>query len=332
MAPAMSTTLWDTTGSDITASLAAERHRAGGIGGGQALTLVIVVAEHEVAAAEQAATIAGQAHPSRLLLVVRRPADASDRLDAEVSVGGRLGPAEAVIMRMYGRLALHAESVVLPLLAPDAPVVAWWHGPPPDEIAADSLGTFAGRRITDCALAPDPLGALHQRAADYASGDTDLAWTRCTPWRALLAGALDPVSYRATAASVTGEAGNPSVALLAGWLSARLGVQATCMDGDGPGITTAEVAVETSSAAHRVVTICRPDGRSATLSVSGEMDRQLPLTRRRLGDLLTEELRRLEPDPVYAEALAAATATADLDARPSSRRHIWRDPMAGAGS
>ncbi|MHB1709991.1 MAG: glucose-6-phosphate dehydrogenase assembly protein OpcA, partial [Acidimicrobiales bacterium] len=189
----MSTTLWDTTGGAITAALAAERRQAGAVGAGQALTLVIVAAESQVSAAEQAATIAGQAHPSRLLIVVRRQPDASDRLDAEVSVGGRLGPAEAVVMRMYGRLALHAESVVLPLLAPDAPVIAWWHGPPPDEIAADPLGIFAGRRITDCALAPDPLAALHQRAADYARGDTDLAWTRVTPWRSLLAGALDPV-------------------------------------------------------------------------------------------------------------------------------------------
>ena len=54
------------------------------------------------------------------------------RLDAEVLIGGRLGPGEAVVMRMYGRLALHAESVVLPLLAADAPVVTWWHGRPPE--------------------------------------------------------------------------------------------------------------------------------------------------------------------------------------------------------
>ncbi|WP_324273261.1 glucose-6-phosphate dehydrogenase assembly protein OpcA [Blastococcus brunescens] len=45
-------------------------------------------------------------------------------------IGGRLGPGEAVVMRMYGRLGLHAESVVLPLLAADAPVVAWWHAAP----------------------------------------------------------------------------------------------------------------------------------------------------------------------------------------------------------
>ncbi|MHB1712622.1 MAG: OpcA/G6PD domain-containing protein, partial [Acidimicrobiales bacterium] len=140
-------------------------------------------------------------------------------------------------------------------------------------------------------------------------------------------GALDPVGYRATSARVTGETGSPSAALLAGWLSARLGVEATCLDDDGPGITAAEIHVETSAGTQRVVTVGRPDGRTATLSVSGEMDRQLPLARRQLGDLLTEELRRLDADPVYAEALAAATGSGDLGSRPGSRTHVWRDPM-----
>ena len=62
------------------------------------------------------------------------------RLDAEIVVGGRLGPCEAVVLRMQGRLALHAESVVMPLLAPDVPVVTWWHGEPPERIAYDPLG------------------------------------------------------------------------------------------------------------------------------------------------------------------------------------------------
>ena len=73
--------------------------------------------------------------------MVRRQIEApAPRLDAEVLIGGRLGPGEAVVMRMYGRLALHAESVVLPLLAADAPVVAWWHAAPPDRLATDALG------------------------------------------------------------------------------------------------------------------------------------------------------------------------------------------------
>ena len=135
--------------------------------------------------AEEAATAAAAAHPCRLLVVVRRQLEApTPRLDAEVLIGGRLGPGEAVVMRMYGRLALHAESVVLPLLAADAPVVTWWHGAPPDQLATDALAVFADRRITDSSIAEDPLAALQRRAEDYAPGDTDLAWTRSTPWRA----------------------------------------------------------------------------------------------------------------------------------------------------
>ena len=181
--------LWDTTGNEVVKALAAERRSAGGVASGLALTLVVVVDEKRVREAEAAATIAAAAHPCRLLVVVRSDVERDrNRLDAEIVVGGRLGPCEAVVMRMYGRLALHAESVVMPLLAPDVPVVTWWHGEPPEEIAYDSLGVVADRRITDAAQAADPVAALRQRAEDYAPGDTDLAWTRITPWRTLVAG------------------------------------------------------------------------------------------------------------------------------------------------
>ena len=220
------TTLWDTTGTAVVKALAAERRAAGSVASGLALTLVVVVEEDKVAAAEQAATRAAAEHPCRLLIVVRRRPDAPEsRLDAEVLIGGRLGPGEAAVLRMYGRLALHAESVVLPLLAPDAPVVTWWFGEPPHRIAHDPLGVFADRRVTDTSLAPDAVAALRQRAEDYAPGDTDLAWTRSTLWRALLASAFDSVRGRATAASVTGSAGDPTRALLSGWLGARLGLE-----------------------------------------------------------------------------------------------------------
>ena len=119
--------LWDTTGNEVVKALAAERRSAGGVASGLALTLVAVVEEKRVREAEAAATIAAAAHPCRLLIVVRSDLEGRSRLDAEIVVGGRLGPAEAVVMRMYGRLALHAESVVMPLLAPDVPVVTWWH-------------------------------------------------------------------------------------------------------------------------------------------------------------------------------------------------------------
>lgn len=323
----MAQTLWDTTGTDIVRALLAERRAAGALASGLALSLVVVVDEQHVAEAEAAATAAAAAHPCRLLIVIRRSLQSDNRLDAEVQVGGRLGPTEAVVMRMYGRLTLHAESVVLPLLAPDAPVVAWWHGPAPDEIATDALGVLANRRITDAARAADPLSALHKRAEDFAPGDTDLAWTRTTPWRSLLASAMDAVTARATDAVVGCEPGNPSAALLAGWLSSRLGLRARVEDSSGPGITHAEIKLEED---YRV-RISRPDGRLATLERGKEDERQLPLPRRELGDLLAEELRRMDPDYVYAEALSATTGVPDLDKRPPARQLVWRDP-AWAGS
>ena len=318
----MAQTLWDTSGGDIVKALLTERRAAGALASGLALSLVVVVDEQHVAEAESAATAAAAAHPCRLLIVVRRKIDGDNRLDAEVQVGGRLGPTEAVVMRMYGRLALHAESVILPLLAPDAPVVTWWHGPPPDEIATDALGVLANRRITDAAQAADPLAALRHRADDFAAGDTDLAWTRTTPWRSLLASAMDAVAAGPTEARIGCEPGNPSAALLAGWLASRLDAKTTVEDTGGPGITNAELAI---GGDYRI-TVSRPDGRLATLTRGDEPERQLPLPRRELGDLLAEELRRMDPDYVYADALAAMSGVSGLDARPATRTHVWRDP------
>src|SRR3954463_13407865 len=159
------TTLWDTTGTAVVKALAAERRTGGAVTSGIALTLVVVVNQQDVEEAEEAATIAASRHPMRMLMVIRRHRDAPvPRLDAEVTIGGRLGPGEAVVMRMFGRLALHAESVVLPLLAADAPVVTWWHESPPELIARDALGVIADRRITDSSLAGEPLAALQIRA------------------------------------------------------------------------------------------------------------------------------------------------------------------------
>ena len=322
----MSRTLWDTTGTEVVRALAAERRASGSVSSGLALTLVVVTDEKRVAAAEQAATRAAAQHPCRLLMVVRRRPDAPEpRLDAEVSIGDRLGPGEAVVMRMYGRLALHAESVVLPLLAPDAPVVTWWDGEPPHLVAHDPLGVSAGRRITDCAAAADPLGALAQRAADYVPGDTDLSWARTTLWRGLLAAAFDRVTGAPQAATVCAEPGSPSAALLAGWLRTRLQVPVELEDHVGSGVQEVGIDVEGT----RLV-VSRADGTSATLRRTDQPDRIMPLPRRELGDLLAEELRRLDADEPYAEALAAATGDTSPLSPPPGRTHIWRDPAQSA--
>ncbi len=318
------TTLWDATGTAVVKALAAERRSQGAVASGLALTLVVVVEEGQVQEAEQAATRAAAEHPCRLLFVVRRRPDAPEsRLDAEVLIGGRLGPGEAVVLRMYGRLALHAESVVLPLLAPDAPVVTWWFGEPPHLIAHDPLGVLADRRVTDCGLAADPLAALRQRAEDYAPGDTDLSWARATAWRALCAAAFDAVDSTARSATVTGAAGDPARQLVAGWLRSCLDVGVALVDDDGPGLTSIHVEL-----ADGLVRVDRAGPATATLVRSGQPDRTMPLESRELGDLLAEELRRLDADETYARALAGATGSGDLSGRTDTRTHVWHDPTS----
>ena len=327
------TTLWDTTGSAVVKELAAQRRTGGAVLSGVALTLVVIADESRVSDAEEAATQAAESHPCRVLVVVRRQLDApAPRLDAEVLIGGRLGPGEAVVMRMYGRLGLHAESVVLPLLAADAPVVAWWHAAPPDRLATDALAVFADRRITDSSIPEDSLGALHTRAQDFAPGDTDLAWTRCTSWRAILASTLDAVSGRrgepvqVTGGRIEGDPANPSAQLLGGWLSSRCG-QSVAIEAGGrvPGTSGVDSVVLTLDQKEEVrIQADRKGG--ATISQPFRPDATVALPERTLGDLLSEELRRLDNDEPYREALEAATGVTGLADHSPVREHIWFDP------
>ncbi|MFS8477961.1 MAG: glucose-6-phosphate dehydrogenase assembly protein OpcA [Micromonosporaceae bacterium] len=318
-------TLWDTTGREVVRKLAAERRAAGGVASGLALSLIVITDEGRVSEVEEAVTVATAEHPLRLLIVVRDPQggrpDARSRLDAEVIVGGRLGPCEAVVLRMNGRLALHAESVVVPLLAPDVPVVTWWHGPPPERIAYDPLGVVAERRVTDVARCPDPIAEIHRRGEDYAPGDTDLSWSRITPWRTLLAGAFDTVSSPVAAVELVAATDDPGAVLLTGWLLDRLGVQPVTVPVDGGGLS--RVWVRLADDAELSLT---RQGNTVLMRRTGYVDRMLPLTPRRLGDELAEELRRLDPDQTYAAALSAATGVTGLQERPSTRVHIWHDP------
>jgi len=315
--------LWDTTGKEVVKALAAERRSAGGVASGMALSLIVVVDEKRVKEAEAAATIASAAHPCRLLMVVRADIDRpTNRLDAEIVVGGRLGPCEAVVMRMYGRLALHAESVVMPLLVPDVPVVTWWHGEPPERIANDYLGIVADRRITDTAQAPDPIAALRQRADDYAPGDTDLAWTRITPWRTLVVGAFDTGTSDVTAAAIVAPPTDPTAALMSGWLASRLGIAPRLeTTTDHPKLRGVELVCATGDR----IAVVRENG-NAVFSRTGQGDRIMPFVPRPLGDELAEELRRLDADQIYADALGTYAGVTGLQDRPAQRVHVWNDP------
>jgi len=316
------TTLWDTTGTEVVKALAEERSTGGGVTSGLALTLVVVLDEKDTRDVEAAVSVAAARHPMRVLAVIRRQIEAPvPRLDAEVEIGGRYGPIESVMLRMYGRLALHAESVTLPLLAPDAPVVTWWYSETPDVIAHDPLGVFADRRITNVIRDPDPAASLRQRAIDYAPGDTDLTWTVITPWRAALASAFDTVHAPAVSVTVRGNPVDPSAQLLAGWLSDCLGLYVPVEAAEGKYISSVDVSFADD---HHVR--LRNDGYKLVMSRPGQLDSIAPFPNRSTGDVLAEELRRLDADEIYAEALGAVTGQTDLNSRPATRTHIWNDP------
>ena len=58
------------------------------------------------------------------------------------------------------------------------------------------------------------------RLKGYTPGDTDLAWSRITYWRALLTSAVDqPPHEPITSALVSGLANEPALDILAGWLA-----------------------------------------------------------------------------------------------------------------
>ena len=252
------------------------------------------------------ARAASREHPARVLGVILGDGRGAAQVDAKVGIGsGWTG--ETAMITLSGAVTKHSESVVLPLLLPDSPVVVWWPAKAPDDPAADPLGRLARRRITDAAAVPTGRAkAMLTQCRSYAPGNTDLAWTRITGWRALLAAALDQVQSKVTSASVTAERISPSADLLSAWLADRLKVKVQRRSSQGPGITRAVLTTKKGD-----IVISRGDGKLATLSAPGEPDRPVALKRRDLDELLSEELRRLVPDDVYARTVKRMVKEAD---------------------
>jgi hypothetical protein len=76
------------------------------------------------------------------------------------------------------------------------------------------------------------------------------------------------------------------------------------------------------------VELTRKDAASVVLSRTDQPDSEVALPERDLGDLLAEELRRLDADQPYADALGVATGVPGLgDRADEPRTLIWVDPM-----
>jgi len=179
-------------------------------------------------------------HPCRGILAVT----ADDAVDVESAIsahcwrtqaGGRNLCSEEILLRSRpGQEALLA-SAVSALLVPELPVHAWLVGEPdvarrlPEEVleAADTV-------VIDCGAATlQGLGlrALQRALAALDARVVDMAWTRSSHWRDLLAQFFDTQEAlerleRVESIRVEGGAGGISAAayLVAGWLVSRLGL------------------------------------------------------------------------------------------------------------
>lgn len=279
------------------------RESGGVLALGRVLTLVIVTDDGtSIEAAIEAANSASREHPCRVIVLARGQRRAAPRLDAQIRVGGDAGASEVIVLRGYGQLAADdaGAGMVMPLLLPDAPVVAWWPGEAPAVPSQDAVGRLAQRRITDALAARNPLKAFEQRRANHVAGDTDLTWTRLTSWRALLATALDaPPHEDVLGAVVAGETVSPSTDLLAGWLAHCLGVKVKRSPAEnGAGLVSVRLDRRSGP-----VELVRPDSKVGSLRQPGQPDRLVALPRREVRDCLAEELRRLDPDEIYRAAL-----------------------------
>jgi len=314
-----------TTTSAISRSLVDLRDRGGAVALGRVLTLVIPTDESEAEQAIEAANDASREHPCRVLVVVRGDRRGRARLDGQIRVGGDAGASEVIVLRSYGALCDHGDALIVPLLLPDAPVVAWWPGTPPASPSTDRIGSMAQRRITDSAAAGRPARTLRSLAENHAPGDTDLAWTRVTLWRALLVASLDQPPYEpVTQATVTGASDSPSTELLAAWLAHTLRCPVTrARTRAGTGMVSVRLQRRSGP-----IELVRPDGSVAALSQPGQPDRRISLPRRPLNDCLSEELRRLDPDDVYGEVLTKGLSRLDSAARKVSAAKAEADGEA----
>jgi glucose-6-phosphate dehydrogenase assembly protein OpcA len=293
----------DTTVSKISKSLVQIREQGGAVALGRVLTLVIQTDQAAAELAIEAANAASREHPSRIIVLIDSPSSATAKLDAEIRVGGDAGASEVIILKASGDAASYPQSLVMGLLLPDAPVVAWWPNAAPEVLSESPIGKIATRRITDAFAQANPQEFLKSLAENYSAGDSDFSWTRLTLWRAQLAALLDQPPYEPiVSAEVIGDLANPSVLLLAAWLKLQLGCPVRTEHRE-ESIGVKGVYLVRLHRADSEIEILRDQSNIAVLSQTNQPPKELSLPVRSLRDCLAEDLRRLDPDLAFERVI-----------------------------
>ena len=226
-------------------------------------------------------------HPSRTILLFPEPNAGDSRIDARASVERWQVPdtdrglvTEVIELTLRGDRAKAPASVVQELLISDLPVFLRWRGEPPWRATElEQLVDVTDRLIVD-STEWDDLPHPYTRLAELFSrcAASDIAWARTSRWRTHLA-TLWPGIADVGTVRVAGTAAQAW--LLCGWLRSRLG---------RPDIGLEHEEAETLEGVAL-------DGKAVPLPPG---DPPSP------SDVLSDELERFTPDPVYEAAVLAS--------------------------
>ena len=251
------------------------------------MTHLAWVPESWVEQARDALSGMGERHPSRSILLLPDADAGVDRIDATASLECYAVPgvernicSEVIELRLLGTRAKAPASIVEPLLVSDLPVFLRWRGEPPwGAQELDQLVGVVDRLIVDSTEwddLPYPYGHLADLFPRTAV--SDIAWARTSRWRSLLASLWPDIAGVGT---IRVKGTHAQALLLAGWLRSRLGRD--------------DIALEHVEA--QTLEGVDLDGEPAPFPPGGP-----PAP----SDVLSDELDRFTPDPIYEAAVLAA--------------------------
>jgi glucose-6-phosphate dehydrogenase assembly protein OpcA len=311
---------------DLWVTLGKQGQDEGGAGVLRACTLTLVVlAEAGDDAAGLGETIAAlmPEHPARTIVV--RLSGAGERALSERVYAQCWMPfgqrrqicCEQIEITASDAALADLPSVVLPLAAPDLPVIVWSRSARVFEMPLfGAVARMAAKVVVDSAGFADAKRTLRRLAEMARSGGLlgDLAWTRLTRWREMLARLFENRDYLAKLARISSvrvvyDAEFASSAWYMGaWIVSALedaGIKAKIVVGAGSG--PASLSVELAGGGFRVELVRQQDRLVITVDDAKNCT-NLPQPSDYL--LMREELGIVRRDAVFERALASAARLA----------------------
>ena len=299
------------------AQLAKDKGGPGGVLRACSMTLMVVAEPDDAADAESARKTIGHlmhGHPSRaIVLIPSESGELSGRVFAEcwMPFGGQQQIcSEGIEITADSEQTDEVARVLVPLIAPDLPVVLWCRGPRAFlDRSLDPLFPLANKIIFNTRAVRHPASAIEFLRRMHKGGQrvADLAWTRLTGWREAVAHLVDAAPDGWLAAAGTGAVrieyggGRPGTRSLyfARWIERAL---------PGMNITLAPVAGDAGM--HSVVftvegtemSIRRTDSSLEVRTPERSYSAQLPPDSEEC--LMREELSILGRDPAFERVLA----------------------------